>query len=362
MRHRPVNVFSLSFLDVMSCGFGAIILFFMIINADTVKRKENINQELQGEVERLDVEVTEGRKYLVELNNTIAEKDQIIEEAEGLSKRIVQQIQNKRQELAEYESDTLAQVEHINRLKAELKSLEEAKRRLEAGVNESEGQGESYVHFSGEGQRQYITGLRISGERLLILVDASASMLADSIVNVIRYRHMPDKNKIQTDKWQQVVKTVEWISTRIPRNSKFQIVTFNEKFTILSNQEDGWLDGGNPKHLHAAINDMRSTIPQKGTSLFHVFEYIRELEPRPDNVYLLTDGLPTQGKSKPFKNKVSADQRLRHFTSAVRELPGNVPINIVLFPMEGDPEAASAYWMLASRTNGVFFSPANDWP
>ena len=53
MRHRPVNVFSLSFLDVMSCGFGAIILFFMIINADTVKRKENINQELQGEVERL---------------------------------------------------------------------------------------------------------------------------------------------------------------------------------------------------------------------------------------------------------------------------------------------------------------------
>ena len=89
MRHRPVNVFSLSFLDVMSCGFGAIILFFMIINADTVKRKENINQELQGEVERLDVQITEGRKYLVELNNTIAEKDRIIEQAEGRSKRIM---------------------------------------------------------------------------------------------------------------------------------------------------------------------------------------------------------------------------------------------------------------------------------
>ena len=346
----------------MSCGFGAIILFFMIINADTVKRKENINQNLQGEVERLEREITEDQKYLVELNNSIEKSDQIIKETQGLSKRIIQQIQHKREELSEYEASTLAQMEHINKLKAELKSLEEANKRLEAGATELESQGESYVHFSGEGQRQYITGLRISGERLLILVDTSASMLADRIVNVIRYRYMPDGDKIRTAKWQQVVKTVEWISTRIPRNSQFQIISFNEKLNILASDEQEWLDGGNPEHLHAAINEMRSTIPQKGTSLFHVFEYIRKLEPKPDNVYLLTDGLPTQGKSKPFKSKVSARQRLRHFTNAVDQLPGNVPINIVLFPMEGDPEAASAYWMLASRTNGVFFSPADDWP
>ena len=360
MRKRPINVFSLSFLDVMSCGFGAIILFFMIINADTVKRKENLNQDLQGEVEKLEKEIIEGRKYLVDLNNSLEQSEEIIDNTEGLSKRILQQIKEKREELAEYESDNLAQIEHINKLKAELKSLEEANRRLEAGAADFESQGESYVHFSGEGQRQYITGLRISGERLLILVDASASMLADSIVNVIRYRYLPDGEKIRTEKWQQVVKTVEWISTRIPRNSQFQIVIFNETFTTLVKQD--WLDGGKPEDLHAAIEAMRRTVPQKGTSLFHVFEYIRKLKQKPDNIYLLTDSLPTQGKSKPFKNKVSAKQRLRHFADAVSELPGGVPINVILFPMEGDPEAASAYWMLATRTNGVFFSPANDWP
>ncbi len=362
MRQRPINVFSLSFLDVMSCGFGAIILFFMIINADTVKRKEKLNENLQGEVERLDVEVTEGRKYLVELKNSIEESEQIVEKTEGLSKRVIQQIQQKREELAEMENDTLAQTEHINKLKADLQSLQEANNRLESGAVETESQGSSLLHFAGEGQRQYITGLRISGEHLVILVDTSASMLADRIVNVIRNRILPDEDKVRAAKWQQVVKTVEWISTRIPRDSKFQIVTFNETVSKLSETEQDWLDGGNPRHLRTAINGMRKTIPGGGTSLFHAFEYIRQLEPRPDNVYLLTDGLPTRGESKPFRNKVSSKQRLKYFTKAVAELPGNVPVNVVLFPMEGDPQAASAYWVLASRTNGVFFSPAIDWP
>ena len=362
MRQRPINVFSLSFLDVMSCGFGAIILFFMIINADTVKRKEKLSENLQGEVERLEVEVTEGRKYLVELKNSIEESEDVVEKTEGLSKRVIEQIQQKRKELAESENDTLAKTEHINKLKAELKSLEEANKRLEAGATEAESQGSSLVHFAGQGQRQYITGLSISGEHLVILVDTSASMLADRIVNVIRNRVLPDKDKIRAVKWQQVVKTVEWISTRIPRDSQFQIIAFNEKLNKLAEEEQEWLDGGNPKHLRTAINEMRSTIPEKGTSLFHVFEYIQQLEPRPDNVYLLTDGLPTQGESKPFRNKVSSERRLRYFSEAVAELPGNVPINVVLFPIEGDPQAASAYWMLTSRTNGVFFSPANDWP
>lgn len=362
MRQRAINVFSLSFLDVMSCGFGAIILFFMIINADTVKRKEKLNENLQGEVERLEVEVNQGRKYLVELKNSIEDSEQIVKQTQGLSKQVIQKIQIKREQLAEFENDTLAQTEHINKLKAELKSLEEANTRLEAGATENESQGDSLVHFAGQGQRQYITGLSISGEYLVILVDTSASMLADRIVNVIRNRNLPNKQKLQAQKWQQVVKTVEWISSRIPRTSKFQVVSFNEQVARLSQIEQEWLDGSNPKHLHAAINDTRKTIPAGGTSLYNAFQYIRQLEPRPDNIYLLTDGLPTQGKSKPFRNKVSSEQRLKHFNDAVARLPGNVAINVVLFPMEGDPQASSAYWMLASSTAGVFFSPASDWP
>ena len=363
VRKRTTNIFSLAFLDVVSCGFGAIILFFMIINADTVKRKEEVNQDLQGEVQKLEVEITQGRKYLVELKNSVKQTQDIVDQTAGLSKRVIEQIQLKRLELAELHNDTLAKTEHINKLKAELKALEEANKRLEGGASEAESQGESLIHFAGEGQRQYITGLTIGGDHLVILVDSSASMLADRIVNVIRNRILPDHDKLRAAKWQQVVRTVEWISTRIPRDSQFQIVTFNERPQPI-NQETRtqWLNGGDPTHLRAAINGVRNTIPAKGTSLYHAFQYIDQLEPKPDNVYLLTDGLPTQGKTKSRRNTVNANQRLKYFNQAVNELPSSVPINIVLFPMEGDPAAASAYWTLASRSNGVFFSPASDWP
>ena len=42
--------------------------------------------------------------------------------------------------------------------------------------------------------------------------------------------------------------------------------------------------------------------------------------------------------------------------------PGGVPVNVILFPMEGDPRAADAFWHLAKRTRGAFFCPSRDWP
>ncbi|MGH1538341.1 MAG: VWA domain-containing protein, partial [Gammaproteobacteria bacterium] len=102
--------------------------------------------------------------------------------------------------------------------------------------------------------------------------------------------------------------------------------------------------------------------PEKGTNLYKAFESIEKLSPPPDNIYLLTDGLPTKGASINFGNKVSAKQRKKHFRKALDKLPRGIPVNIILFHMEGDPEASSEYWKLAQRTNGAFFSPSKDWP
>jgi hypothetical protein len=51
-----------------------------------------------------------------------------------------------------------------------------------------------------------------------------------------------------------------------------------------------------------------------------------------------------------------------HFNRAVRDLPFNVPVNIILYAMEGDPQAAPAYWWLALRTGGSMMAPSEDWP
>jgi hypothetical protein len=46
----------------------------------------------------------------------------------------------------------------------------------------------------------------------------------------------------------------------------------------------------------------------------------------------------------------------------VRGLPAGIPVNVILFPMEGDPVAASAFWKLAQATGGSFMSLSEDWP
>jgi hypothetical protein len=68
------------------------------------------------------------------------------------------------------------------------------------------------------------------------------------------------------------------------------------------------------------------------------------------------------GASKPWGKRVSADRRLKHFSEAVNRLPTRIPINVILYPMEGDPMAASAFWRLAVSSRGSFFCPSPDWP
>ena len=59
-RRRSLNVFSLSFLDAMTCGFGAVVLLYMVINAAAGLRTDTLTGQLKAEADRLDREVLEG--------------------------------------------------------------------------------------------------------------------------------------------------------------------------------------------------------------------------------------------------------------------------------------------------------------
>ena len=61
----------MSFLDCMSCGFGAVILFFMIINSQVIHKSDNPPEELSGETTRLEFEILDQRKNLVLAKNTM---------------------------------------------------------------------------------------------------------------------------------------------------------------------------------------------------------------------------------------------------------------------------------------------------
>jgi hypothetical protein len=358
-----LNVFNLSFLDAMTCGLGAVVLLYMVINASVQQRAARLTDDLRSEVDRAQNQVFESNRRLVELRNSLRETSQTRETAQGLSRRLLQTVEQVEAELATFDDSTIARREHISRLQADLRSLEEEARRLSAASPSDETPGDRLRVHIGDGDRQYLTGLKVGGDRILFLVDASASMLGDTVVNIIRRRNLPDDRKILADKWQQAVATIDWLSTQIPRSSRFQLYTFSEAARPVVEGTDGeWLDGGDRETVDGAVQALRAVVPARGTNLYHGLSSVQRFQPLPDNLILLVDGLPTQGRAASRSPTVSARQRARLFERAVRGLPAGIPVNVILFPMEGDPVAASAFWKLAQATGGSFMSLSEDWP
>lgn len=356
-KKREFSTFSLSFLDIMSCGLGAVALVFLIIKHDVNDQMDQQNLDLQSEVNLLEIEVKEGDEHLVAVKNTLSALDMDLVKAEGLARRINEDITAVRDKILEVEKDDTDQ--QIKLLEEELKSLTEQKKALE----EEQKKGNDLRLIAGQGQRQYLTGLQLGGSRIAVLLDTSASMLDDTLVNVIRRKNMSDETKRTSPKWMRAVAAVEWLTAQFPQDSYYQIYTFNTKVTAaVDNTEGQWLSVDNSEEMEEAILKLRDVVPEKGTSLERAFMSLGQLDPLPDNILLLTDGLPTQGLSKPRRNTITGPDRVALFESAIEALPVGVPVNILLWPMEGDPMAASSFWKLATYTAGSFLSPSKDWP
>ncbi len=276
---------------------------------------------------------------------------------------VLTQIQDTELELATLTEDSELRQAAIERLRRELAELNRQSQELVTKERDEAEDARSLRAFEGEGNRQYLTGLRMGGKYVVILVDTSTSMLDRTIVNILRRRNMSADQQRRAPKWQQAVNTVDWLTTQIPAGTNVQVIGFNDKATwLIPGTESKWVTVNDGTELDAPVEALRKTYPQGPTSLHAAFNAIKTLEPKPDNIFLLTDGLPTMGEILPTRPGVSAKDRLDHFDRAIRQLPVGVPVNTLLFAMEGDPQAAPAYWLLAIRTGGSMMAPSEDWP
>jgi len=353
----------MSFLDCMSCGFGAVILFFMIINSHVNATTDDETSALMAETNRLEIEVLEGRKNLALARNTKQKLETEIEDADSQIAQIIALIQELQAELDKYDNDTLAKIQRVEKLQSDIKSLEEEVKRLLAMKKQQDAAGEQIRTFKGEGDRQYLTGLKLGGERTLVLVDRSASMLSDKLVNVLRRRNLPESEQLRSRKWRQVVATVDWLTSQFREGTEFQIYMFNNKAEpVIQGTEGVWLEADEDTQLNEAIRVLRETVPKNGTNMHAAFRIAKEFSPRPDNIILLVDGMPTMEAETTSKTVVSSNERGNIFAKAVRELPSGIPVNIMLYPMEGDLNAPISFWSLALTTRGSFVSVSRDWP
>ncbi len=174
---RPTSTLSLSFLDIMACGFGAATLLFLLLKHEEVSRTPAPAPASGSEVNLLVADLRAGERELATLRNALAAVEQEVREARGRARRLLsERPEPERSVQADPEPELAALREEIARLERETEALRSADT------------GAAALRISGQGDRQYLTGLKLGGARVLILVDASASMLDETIVEVIRRR------------------------------------------------------------------------------------------------------------------------------------------------------------------------------
>jgi len=359
---RSQAEFNLAFLDIMCCGFGAVVLLVMLLNGDMLATRREVVADLRSEVTRLEREVKAGREHLVSLQNSMAQTDAELVRTAGLPRQVLEDIEQTELELATLRGRSQAKQQHVNALQADLLKLDAEQRRIGAREQEELARGEQVRQFIGQGDRQYLTGLRLGGKRVLLLVDASASMLDETIVNVIVRRNLDDRSQRSAPKWQRTLRTVEWLAANLPVDSSLQIVAFDTEARPVVASLPQWVAAQDRPAVDRMLAALRQTVPRGGTSLYRAFAAAGQMAPQPDNILLLTDGLPTQGERKTARSTVTGAERLDLFAAAVRQLPKRVPVNTILFPMEGDPMAAISFWRLGYDTGGSFLTPTRDWP
>jgi hypothetical protein len=361
---RKVEPFGLSFLDCICCGFGAVLLIYVFLSAESslavISRADDVN----AEVNRLAEAVLSGKEHLVVLRNDLERTRSETASAASRSKQILAELESRREQVSTYDATSLARRERIEKLKADVRALEEGNKRLEGGSVDRGPAGQDARAFRDTGgNRRYITGVRMRGTRILILIDASASMMHQDLVSIIKLRNSAEPVRRGAAKWRRAVETVGWLTTQLPPGSRYQIVSFNTKAQpLLPGTSGEWLDSADVELMTRNITALQTLTPADGTNFTKAFLEAKKLNPAPDQIILVTDGLPTQGSSPPRFKYINAQARARLFDDSISLLPDKAPVDIVLLPLEGELPAAHRFWRLARFTGGTLLMPSKDWP
>ena len=161
-RRRDIEIFSLSFLDVICCAFGAIILLFVLSKFAEPVIMEEMREDLQAEIARLEDELHDIRGETALLNRELTgQKEQLSEEKIKLA-RLQGDLSDIRGQFAA--SDQHAEVQNIiedqlaramQELTAEMKRLlKKQSRRITDSVG----------------------GIPVDSEYIIFIIDTSGSM------------------------------------------------------------------------------------------------------------------------------------------------------------------------------------------
>lgn len=350
-RRRDTEVFSLSFLDCICCGFGAVLLIFLL----TIARKTDVDKAdvdaARDRLRRIQSEMKLTQEELATLAQRLAAIQLELQEVDTKNNQDQVKISDRKRELLLLLQQTGALKDALHTLLGEKKALptEEVA---------------PPIPIPNVDRRQYLTGVRLQGEFVVFVVRMSGSMLDDTIDAAAARLADSDEKKREAPKWRRVVEALQWMIASLEPDTHFQILLFNDETTpIIPTRGDEWFSTKDRKTISEILKRLDAIVPQGPANLERAFTRVRFLPRLPDSIVLFTDGLPTSSDSLPMEGDIDEAHRIRFFEIATKQLPPRIPVSTILFPMlTGDPGAPGLYWELANASRGALVSPSRTWP
>ncbi len=350
-RNRRNQGSGLAFLDVMSCGLGAVLLLFLIIKHNTnAAQIPDVGQVLPDETV---------------LEDLIEQKQGLESSIETILEQVRERQENDKAQM-QFQQEQDSKQQSLNELLDKIQTQQKKKRSLELEIAALQPrQAADVIEQPHVGEEHYLIGMTVKGRRIAVMLDQSASMTDVKLIDIVTRKFKSDPEKQAGPKWGRTKRVAKWLLNRLPQSSEFVVVAFNEDAQLFASGQ--WTSGRDEQQLNKAFDWIERLVPSGATNLDAGLRALSSLPAFPTDVYVVTDGLPTmsQGRSvrgcRKSANIVTGECRFRIFEVSVNRFSG-ATVNTILLPLEGDPEAAPAYWAWSARTGGLLMSPSADWP
>ena len=363
--------FGLAFLDVLCCGLGSAVLLLLIVkhgpaDADTLDQAY-IDAQTRNVQERIAATESHRDRLLARLT-----------EQESVLARDTAALQTLS---AAQQAGAARYAGLLDQLRSERAALRDNAANLQAlqsAVTEPE-------EIDSRPYGRQLTGINIADDRVAIFLDRSASMLHPSLVEIVRLRVSAPALKRNAPKWAAARAAARWAYRQLPDGTRFQFFTYAGDLRDLAGatpqnrQRLSWQAKGSPGADAKALDEaLAGAVPDGPTNLKQVFETAARLVPRPRQLLILTDGYPTvpgnrrlgalRGCPAPGKGATPVlSPRCREAVyldaiEVVNKRLAGVPVDVILFPLEGDANAVRGYWLLSALSGGRMLTPARGWP
>lgn len=165
IRRRNIEVFSMSFLDVISCGFGAVILLLVLSLALEPVTVQKITEDLRG----LITQRNESREQHIQESRTLS--GELAETKKRIS-IITDQIGALAKQLERGKADAAVAQSNVRKQAQRASDLEAVQQRLSAEMQRLLNQ----AGYKPPAQNAVIGGIPVDSEYIIFIVDTSGSM------------------------------------------------------------------------------------------------------------------------------------------------------------------------------------------